>query len=158
MENHLANLPQPYCFTQLIKKTRKVKIWAVHMCSACIDRMEKSASEASFDELDALSHVPVDDALDALAHNQRRTFLFALLDHSPQDDFPVKLATFDDEGETLEHLTEMHHVHLPKLADYGFIDWNPQTHEVAKGPKLDEIKPLLELLADNEDELPEGWF
>ncbi|WP_436927670.1 hypothetical protein [Halosimplex amylolyticum] len=52
----------------------------------------------------------------------------------------------------------MQHVHLPKLADYRFIEWNQGTHEVTKGPKFDEIRPLLELLDDREDELPADWL
>lgn len=52
----------------------------------------------------------------------------------------------------------MQHLHLPKLADYEFIEWNKDTHEVTKGPKFDEIRPLLELLATHEDELPADWL
>jgi hypothetical protein len=37
------------------------------------------------DELDELAHVPLDDALGALSHIQRRKLLFALLNHNPQD-------------------------------------------------------------------------
>ncbi|WP_254544885.1 transcriptional regulator [Halomarina pelagica] len=49
-------------------------------------------------------------------------------------------------------------VHLPKLADYGFIEWDRNTHEVMKGPKFDEIRPLLELLEAHEDKLPADWL
>ena len=120
--------------------------------------MNGSTEEVSFNELSALNHVPLDDALDALAHIQRRKLLFALLDHNPQDDSPIIVAPTEDETDTLEPVLETYHLHLPKLADYGFIDWNQETHEVAKGPNFDKINSLLELLADHEDNLPGIWL
>jgi len=98
-----------------------------------------------------------DDALDALADVQRRKLLVALLDHNPQDDAPVVVDDEEDE-DAFERLVEMNHVHLPKLAEYGFIEWNREDHEVSKGPNFDEIRPLLDLLEDHEDELPPGWL
>jgi predicted transcriptional regulator len=99
-----------------------------------------------------------DDMVDALADVQRRKLLVALLQHNPQDDAPVVIADSDSETDAVERLVTMQHVHLPKLADYGFIEWNEESHEVTKGPKFDEIKPLLELLADHENELPADWL
>lgn len=117
--------------------------------------MRGTSDETSFDELSAVNHVPLNDALDALAHSQRRKLLFSLLDHDPQTDSPVPAANSEDETNT--QIVKMHHVHLPKLADYGFIDWNQETHEVTKGPNFGKIDPLLKLLADHEDDLPEIW-
>ncbi|MEA5388103.1 transcriptional regulator [Haloarculaceae archaeon H-GB11] len=99
-----------------------------------------------------------DDMVDALADVQRRKLLVALLEHNPQDDAPVVIADSESESDAVERLVAMQHVHLPKLADYGFIEWNKETHEVAKGPKFDEIRPLLELLENHEDELPADWL
>lgn len=65
-----------------------------------------------------------DDMLDALADVQRRTLLVALLEHNPQDDTPVVVADLESQTDALERLISMQHVHLPKLAEYGFIDWN----------------------------------
>ncbi len=96
--------------------------------------------------------------MDALADVQRRKLLIALVDHNPQDDLPVVVADSDNEGDAVERLIAMQHVHLPKLDEYGFIEWNEETHEVTKGPKFEEIEPLLELLEDHEDELPPGWL
>lgn len=100
----------------------------------------------------------LDECLDALAHVQRRKLLRALLDHNPQDDDSVKLDTDESDEEELERLVGMKHVHLPKLDDYGFIDWNRNSNEVAKGPNFDEIRPLLEMLAAHEEELPDDWL
>ncbi|WP_224448996.1 hypothetical protein [Haloprofundus salilacus] len=99
-----------------------------------------------------------DETLDALAHVQRRKLLVGLLDHNPQNDTPVVIADSADEATSLERLVKMHHVHLPKLEEYGLIVWNEDKHEVSKGKNFDEIKPLLELLATHEDELPPDWL
>lgn len=99
-----------------------------------------------------------DDMVDALAHVQRRKLLIALLESNPQDDTPAVLDDSDSDTDAVERLVSMNHVHLPKLADYGFIEWKEERHEVIKGPKFDEIRPLLELLDDHEDELPDDWL
>jgi predicted transcriptional regulator len=96
--------------------------------------------------------------VDALADVQRRKLLIALLEHNPQDDSAVVIADSESESDAVERLVSMQHVHLPKLADYGFIEWDEDTHEVMKGPNFDEIRPLLELLDDHEDELPDDWL
>ena len=98
-----------------------------------------------------------DEVMNALANVQRRKLLLALLEHNPQDDTPVVVAA-DDEADAVERLVSMQHVHLPKLVEYGFIEWDEESHEVMKGPKFDEIRPLLELLDDHEDELPDDWL
>src|SRR6056297_906486 len=95
-------------------------------------------------------HISFDGMLDALADVQRRNLLVALLEHNPQDDAPVVIADSESESDAVERLVIMQHVHLPKLADYGFIEWNEETHEVMKGQNFDEIRPLLELLDDHE--------
>ncbi|WP_436936534.1 hypothetical protein [Halovenus marina] len=105
-----------------------------------------------------LEAISFDDMVDALANVQRRKLLISLLEHNPQDEAPVVIADSDSETDAVERLITMQHVHLPKLADYGFIEWNKETHEVMKGPKFDEIRPLLELLDDHEDELPADWL
>jgi predicted transcriptional regulator len=102
--------------------------------------------------------ISFDEMVDALADIQRRKLLVALLEHNPQDDAPVGIADSESESDAVERLVAMQHVHLPKLADYGFIEWNEDTHEVMKGPKFDEIRPLLELLDDHDDELPADWL
>ncbi len=102
--------------------------------------------------------ISFDDMVDALADVQRRKLLVALLEHNPQDDSAVVIADSESESDAVERLVSMQHVHLPKLTDYGFIEWDEDTHEVMKGPNFDEIRPLLELLDDHEDELPDDWL
>lgn len=106
----------------------------------------------------ATSHpVAFDEMVEALANVQRRKLLVALLEHNPQDDAPVTVVDEAD-AEVFERLVSMRHVHLPKLADAGFIIWDDESHEVSKGPNFEEIRPLLELLDDHAEELPEDWL
>lgn len=102
--------------------------------------------------------ISFDDMVDALADVQRRKLMTALLVHNPQNDSPVVIADSDKDADDLGRLVSMNHVHLPKLVDYGFITWDEETHEVAKGPNFDEIRPLVELLDNHEDELPDDWL
>nr|WP_233510394.1 MULTISPECIES: hypothetical protein [unclassified Haloferax] len=51
---------------------------------------------------------------------------------------------------------ELFHIHLPKLADAGFVEWNRHRGSVARGPRFDEIEPLLRFLDENAGELSAG--
>jgi hypothetical protein len=94
-----------------------------------------------------------DNAFNALADEQRRTLLLRLLNHNPQT--VTKTLPADGNAETDDSArqfeTAMYHVHMPKLEDYGYIEWDRGTNEVVKGPQFDEIRPLLECVADHAD-------
>lgn len=96
-----------------------------------------------------------DDQLDAIAHVQRRKVLVALLEDNPRADSPGAIG---DTVAAVDRPVSMRHVHLPKLEDLGFIDWDRRTHEVRQGPRFDEIEPLLDVLVANQDELPADWL
>jgi len=101
----------------------------------------------------------VDDILDALSNPYRRQLLVALLDHNPQDDSdrdPLDVLSEADEAAVLE--SELVHTHLPKLDEMGYISWNRSTNTISKGPRWGEIAPLLKLMHDHQDELPDGWL
>ncbi|MDS0474064.1 hypothetical protein [Natrinema sp. 1APR25-10V2] len=89
-----------------------------------------------------------DQLYEVLANEQRRQLLFGLLDENPRADSPIDLDTPPDDviAERTDRI-EQRHVHLPKLDDYGFIEWIPSMSCVEKGPRFDEIRPTLELLA-----------
>ncbi|QSW98508.1 hypothetical protein [Haloterrigena alkaliphila] len=82
-----------------------------------------------------------EEMFDALADQKRRTLLFALLETTPQTDSPITHDSPPDTGRA-----EYQHCDLPKLDDYGFIEWTPAVNTVERGPRFDEIAPLLELL------------
>jgi len=54
-------------------------------------------------------------------------------------------------------LLEMHHNHLPKLVEASFVDWNRGENVLRRGPRFDEIAPLIELIIEHREELPAGW-
>lgn len=99
-----------------------------------------------------------EEALDVLGERERRKLLVALMDHNPQPDLPSLAGTDERDISELEGLEAMHHVHLPKLVDFGLIEWDRENHEVSKGPNFVEIRPMLELLDNNSEELPPGWL
>lgn len=134
--------------TRLIKIIQFVKVRIRYMCTRTNDGMENVEERA----------ISFDDMVDALADVQRRKLMTALLEHNPQNDSPVVITDSEKDADELGRLVSMNHVHLPKLVDYGFITWNEDTHEVEKGPDFDEIRPLIELLDDHKDELPEDWL
>ena len=88
----------------------------------------------------------------ALANVYRRRILVSLMDHNPQ---AVQLGASNapDETDDERRMIELHHIHLPKLEEYDYISWDRETQEVEKGPRFDEIEPLLAVLIENRDRL-----
>ena len=101
------------------------------------------------------------DLFEALSHEYRRRVLIAVAQQNPQDeDEIVSEATDDDheDDEALEQLQlELYHAHLPKLDEAGFIDWDRESETITRGPRFEEIEPLLKLIHEHQDELPDGW-
>ena len=104
--------------------------------------------------------VSLDTTFDILANEYRRRVLVAMLEHNPQDgDDPQIPADITIENEDLETLRmHMRHKHLPKLEDAELIEWDRDTNTIRTGPRFDDIRPLLELMQNHADELPDGWL
>lgn len=98
-----------------------------------------------------------DSLLDALGHGDRRWLLRALLKADSEGDLPIEIDQLDHESTDTALRLSMHHVHLPKLDDRGFVDANLDQYSVTTGPRFDEMKPLLELLDTNRHLLPDDW-
>ncbi|MWV64305.1 transcriptional regulator [Halorubrum sp. JWXQ-INN 858] len=122
-----------------------------------------------------LSSPSTDGLFDAFSDVHRRRVLVNLLDHNPQavDQLSASPpgaseATTDSPGGSLTGALEttdvdggavlLHHGHLPKLADYGLIEWDRDEDEVHKGPNFDDVRPLLVLLEENRETLPDDWL
>ena len=117
----------------------------------------------------------VDTIFEALANEHRRRLLIELLDYdfrrigrpsgasweiteANEELLRRHLSssrTIDDADETLVRLR---HVHLPKLADFGFIEWDRGARVVTRGPRFEEIRPLLEFLDGRRDDLPNAYL
>lgn len=96
--------------------------------------------------------------LQLLLNEHRRRLLVYLLDGNPEDrhDIPADIDVPDDEQDAIE--VEMFHKHLPMLDDANVIDWDREIDVVTRGKNFDELRPLLELIANHHDELPEEWL
>jgi len=102
------------------------------------------------------------ELFEILSHTYRRRILMAVAHHNPQDEDEITSESVADDhekdGDTLEQLQlHLHHAHLPKLADAGFIDWDSDSGTITRGPRFAEIEPLLRLMHDHQDELPDDW-
>jgi hypothetical protein len=54
--------------------------------------------------------------------------------------------------------TQMHHVHLPKLADTGVVEWDRENGTVSRGPNFEAVEPTVRLLAENGHVLPGDFY
>lgn len=100
----------------------------------------------------------LDEAFDMLSHPVRRRILTDLARENPQDDDELSPDDFVTVDERLnEFLASLRHTHLPKLADSGFIEWDRESGTITRGPRYNQIAPLVELMIAHEDELPDDW-
>jgi hypothetical protein len=100
--------------------------------------------DAIIDSMDSMGRlVFCDDLFKCLTHIQRRRILVELLTESKMN--------------ISEDAILMQHSHLPKLEEYGFIDWDRDTNVVTKGPQYKQIRPQVEMLDNHKDKLPKDW-
>ncbi|MCW8172003.1 DUF7344 domain-containing protein [Natrialba swarupiae] len=78
-------------------------------------------------------------------------------DANPRGEAEFVPGDFTSDGRREDVLMRLHHTHLPKLDEAGFIEWNPNSKTITRGLRFDEIAPLIELIIANRDELPAGW-
>lgn len=102
------------------------------------------------------THRTFDRLFDALSHVQRRRILVDLMEHHPQSvSGPESTSWAVTDTQAVE--LSKRHVHLPKLEDYGFIEWDRDEQEIVKGPQFETVRSVVESLHERRDELPDGW-
>lgn len=102
--------------------------------------------------------VGLDEALTALSHATRRRILVELLTDNPRRQQEFETVAFGPGDADEEIVTaRLHHTHLPKLDEAGFIEWERETGTITRGEKFEVVRSLLELMDDNEAELPGDW-
>lgn len=99
--------------------------------------------------------VSLDSQLGVLGNVECRRLLVALL-NANLDEQPVDVRQIEHDGR--DPMLSMHHVHLPKLEALGFVESDRERHHVNRGPRFEEIRPLLELFDANRDQLPNDWL
>lgn len=100
-----------------------------------------------------------DSLFECLAADDRRRILRLVGDCAPEGlsagALAASLVQSDDEGRLDEGTMQeriqrkqvaLHHRHLPKLADHGYIDWTPGSDSISTGPSFDQIERVLELV------------
>ncbi len=109
------------------------------------------------------SECEFDRAVDALGHRYRRRLLVALRDNNPDADdtsrdvgWAVETIEKAENSETNVE-TQLIHNHLPRLDEKGYITRNRAAGTLERGPQWDEIEPLLGLLCEHAENLPDGW-
>lgn len=90
---------------------------------------------------------------DALRNSERRRILIELVrsieEGEPDIQYAVPLA-FNDNPAWIRLV----HVDLPKLEDYGFIDWDRDSQTIRPGENWEDIETVLKLLLDGRERLP----
>lgn len=97
-------------------------------------------------------------AFETLSYAPRRRIIRALDDRNARtvDEF-VSRAIFPDHDDSKKAHIDFHHRHLPSLDRAGVIDWDRENSLVTRGEQFDEIAPLLKVIDEHRDELPDHW-
>ncbi|KAB1198033.1 MULTISPECIES: hypothetical protein [Haloferax] len=107
----------------------------------------------------AVSATPrLDEALDALRNVRRRRLLKQLRHgHVARLGGATKVVADGGTNDHDELEVELFHLHLPKLDSAGYVSWNREDGAIEKGPRFGEIEPMLELLENNPNDLPDAF-
>lgn len=97
-----------------------------------------------------------DQIAEALGDRARRQVLVELLDHNPVDQREAlgKNNTNADKKREIQ----LYHSHLPKLDDMDYIEWDRDHGTIVKGSNWEEIEPMVRLLNENKDRIPNDTF
>jgi hypothetical protein len=104
--------------------------------------------------VDERSGASLNELFEILSHGYRRHILRALADSDQQTNGGIGTilrSEGEEEPDVLE--LELRHNHLPKLDDYGLVDWNPSTETLTRGPRFEEVEPFLDVVDENRDDV-----
>jgi hypothetical protein len=97
----------------------------------------------------------LDTSLRLLADRERRRILLTLLDEESARDGTA--VPSDRSAPSDADPTALYHSHLPKLDEVGLVRWDQEDHTVERGPRFEELRPLLETLDENTDRYAWDW-
>jgi hypothetical protein len=94
----------------------------------------------------------LDAKLQVLSDSRRRCVVRELAAHRP-DECPSSASLVPTEADNRTAArVNLQHVHLPKLEDGGFVEWDAAADTVQRGPAFEELLSLLEAMSDHEDD------
>lgn len=103
--------------------------------------------------------IRLDQLLTSLSHSTRRSILFTLAEDNPRDMDEFTSSDFNTEDEDFELFTaEVTYDHLPRLDRAGLIEWDHDSDTITQGPNFEEVRPLITLIHEHRDELPDNWL
>ena len=105
------------------------------------------ADERSLEFRDVVRSPHLDSVLEALCKRPRRLVLTGLLDG------PIEVDSVAEEPDDAERIEiRLRHVHLPKLEESGYVDWDGEDGLIRRGPSYPEAEPVLEMLGHGIEE------
>lgn len=95
-----------------------------------------------------------DTAFRVLGDGYRRRLLHLLYEADPGERLEVAPSDLAVEEDDVDAVTaRLYHVHLPKLADAGYLGWDGGDLVVWRGPRFEEVAPVVEALVAHGDGL-----
>lgn len=94
---------------------------------------------------------PLDRVFDALQSPYRRQLLCALLEAPPDTEEPTHASSVLADNELCEIDPEAYHVHIPKLVEMGYVEWDPRQNDICRGPRFAELQPMVEIIRTNQE-------
>lgn len=108
------------------------------------------------------SRLENDDMFDALNHERRRYLLYTLLEDEAWSlrEIAAKLAAWENDAtvdtvgrdEVEKTYASLYHAHVPKLLDYGIVDFERSEGTVTRGPNAMRPLAILENIGGSESQ------
>ena len=103
--------------------------------------------------------ITLDQLLANLSDSTRWSILVRLGEDNPRDTDEFTSPDVDEDDEDFElFAAEVTYEHLPELDRDGFIDWDRESDTITRGPNFEDVRPLITLIQNHQDELPDDWL
>jgi hypothetical protein len=160
-QHYLQQLFQGYCPLNGSHIARKI------VCLPCGHHLNIYAAISLYMVIDTMTQARYHNGLEvierwdtvfkAISAEPRRQLIIALLDAPPDETVPLPESAVNPNvpRDPTALRQELHHCHLPLLADLGFITWDVGPLVAGRGPRFDEVGIVFESLQSNAANIPE---